>query len=313
MQEPLISIIVPIYNSAGYLDKCLASLMKQTYKEIEVLMINDGSTDSSEEICKKYADIDRRFILYSQENRGRSVARNQGLNLAQGQLIGFVDSDDWVEEDMFEFMLHTYSLWNADIVQCSYFYHTKESMKDMSSGYGCLLDKKQALEILFADKYIKNFLWNKLFSRSLFEGIVFPENKNFEDVYVLYRIFARAKTVVCLKESKYHYRVSPTSISHASFNVADKFEYLDAINEQYLLAHSVGIWKKSSVFLTRRYMSILDQCIVHNVDPNYIVLLSKYLTENIKGTILIKEDPYLALRRFLFLRVRKLYFMLVRH
>lgn len=313
MQKPLISIIVPVYNAEDFVERCLFSIQEQTYKKIEVVIVDDGSTDNSNQICRKFIAVDRRFKLYTQENGGRSAARNRGLSLASGELVGFVDSDDWVEKDMFETLYSAHVKWNADVVQCSYYYHCGNRVDDKSRGEkDRLLNREQALELLFRDKEIKNFLCNKLFNRSLFFDISFPLKKNFEDLAVMYRLFAKCQVVVCLPIAKYHYLVSHTSVSHAVFSVKDKFDYLDALNSQYNYAKSVGLWKKSSVLLARKYLSILDECLIHKVDPSYIMKLAGFLEGNVNGLRLLKQAPYLALRRFLFLHCGRFYFCLTK-
>jgi len=117
---PLLSVIVPIYNVDRYLKKCLDSLLNQTYTNLEIILINDGSTDSSYEICKQYAGKDPRFRLINKENGGLGQARNVGLENANGDIYAFVDSDDWIDIRMFEKMISAMEEYNADIVQCNY-------------------------------------------------------------------------------------------------------------------------------------------------------------------------------------------------
>ncbi|MBP6064540.1 glycosyltransferase [Bacteroides sp.] len=312
MQKPLISIIVPVYNAESSLEKCLSSLIKQSYSNIEIIVVNDGSTDDSARICLCFASLDTRIKVYNQENGGRSVARNKGLSAARGLFVGFVDSDDWVDNDMFETLYNAHNQSGADIVQCSYYYHQGDLVKEVSRSSEQLLSKEQALELLFEDKVIKNFLWNNLFVKELFNGISFPTGRNFEDVFVTYQLFARARSVFCLSQAKYHYCMSATSIVHSAFSVKDKFDYLDAINNQYRFAQTLGLWERSSVLLTRKYLSILDECIRHKVGQGYINLLSEYLRENVSSKSLFKYAKYLFFRRFLFLRVRPLYVFLTR-
>ena len=308
MQQPLISIIVPVYNAEPFLEHCLSSIRKQTYQTIEVILVDDGSTDRSNEICRKFVKEDNRFKLFTQANGGRSAARNTGLAQVQGMLVGFVDSDDWVDEDMFEVLYNTHLEENADIVQCSYYYHNGDRVEDMSlKEKKHILNTKEALELLFRDKEIKNFLCNKLFLHSLFQGIIFPLNKNFEDQAVMYRIFEKARRVVCLPIAKYHYLVSPTSISHASFSVKEKFDYLEALNGQYHFACSVGLWKKSSVVLAKKYLSILDEFLKNDADPDSVGRLTGFLRDNINGWELLRYAPYRAFRRFMFLHFRGMY------
>ena len=312
MQKPLISIIVPVYNAESSLERCLSSLIKQSYSNIEIIVVNDGSTDHSSQICLSFASLDARIKVYSQENGGRSAARNKGLSVAGGLFVGFVDSDDWVDDDMFEALYNAHSLSGAEIIQCAYFYHRGDFVKEVSQMHEQLLSKEQALELLFEDKVMKNFLWNNLFAKELFNGISFPVGRNFEDVFVMYQLFAKANNVFCLSQAKYHYCMSSTSIVHSAFSVKDKFDYLDAINSQYQFAVAHGLWKCSSVLLTRKYLSILDECIRHKTDQSYINLLSIYLHKNVSSKSLFKYAKWLSVRRFLFLHTKPLYLFLTR-
>lgn len=309
----LISIIVPVYNAEKYLECCLSSIRQQTYQNIEVILVDDGSTDSSNEICFRYQMMDTRFKLHTQPNGGRSSARNKGLSLASGEYVGFVDSDDWIDDDMFEVLHEAMTSSNVDIVQCSYYYHKGNEVEDMSlSENEQCLSRDQALELLFRDREIKNFLWNKLFRKGLFVGISFALGKNFEDVAVVYQLFAKANKIVCLPIAKYHYLVSDTSISHTAFSVKDKFDYLDALNAQYHFASSQGLWEKSSVVLAKKYLSIINLFLKYNAPLSDLALLAGYLKENINGWKLLRYSPYRAFRRFVFLYFRDIYRLFVK-
>lgn len=303
--KPLISIIVPVYNTEEYLKTCLESLRLQTYKNLEFIIVNDGSTDKSLDICKKYVSIDNRFKLINQENKGRAAARNTGISKVSGEYIGFVDSDDWIEKDMFEHLYDTCIKTKSDIVQCSYFYHKNGEILDMPSVPDSICTRDEALELLFQDKLVKNFLFNKLFKAELFEEITFPVGKNFEDVAVLYKVFAKANKIAFSSKPMYHYIISTGSVSHSKFKIKDKLDYLEAINEQYHWAESQGLWEKSSVLLTRKYLSILKDCYKNDVDKEHIKYILKMLKQNINTKKLWKYAPYLAIRRTIRLLISK--------
>lgn len=187
---PLISIIVPVYNVKNYLEKCLQSICGQTYKNLEIILIDDGSSDGSGELCDLFAQRDGRIKVIHQTNAGQSAARNRGLAVAQGEFLGFVDSDDWIEPDMYEFLYHLLKANGADISICSH-YRDKggKSVAKYASGEQFVFTRDEAVRALAVDKHVRNYMVDKLFKRSLFAGIVFPVNRVFEDLAICYRVF----------------------------------------------------------------------------------------------------------------------------
>lgn len=213
MKNPLLSVIVPIYNVAQYLRHCLDSLVAQTYANLELILVDDGSGDGSGEICDRYAAIDARIKVIHKNNGGVSSARNAGLAAATGEWIGWVDSDDWVEPDMFESMLFLALERDVDIAVCSRIEHYSDHRVFWGWEQTTVLDTEEALRMLVQDRIMRNYLWDKLFQRELFDGITFPTGKTFEDLMVVYRLIERAEYVACLPEAKYHYRQREDSIT----------------------------------------------------------------------------------------------------
>lgn len=172
--------------------------MNQTYRNLEIILVDDGSTDGSGAICDRYAERDVRAKVIHQENAGVAAARNAGLDAAAGDYIGWVDSDDWIEPQMFERMLDSAEAYRADIVICG----RQEIYPERCflSGWQQLdvLNKEQAIALLVEDDLVKSYLWDKLWRRELFEDIRIPELRVFEDMAVMYQLFMRAEQVVCL-------------------------------------------------------------------------------------------------------------------
>lgn len=200
-----ISVIIPVYNREKSLKKCLDSVMGQTYKNLEIILVDDGSKDSSGVICDEYAAGDSRIKVIHQQNAGVAAARNAGLAMATGDYIGWVDSDDWIEPDMYECMLDNAQKYEADIVVCSRLeqYENRSIFKGWQQTK--ILDTEQALGLLLQDDIIKNYLWDKLWRRELFDNIHFPDVPIFEDMAVTYKLFIQADRVVCLPEHGYNY------------------------------------------------------------------------------------------------------------
>lgn len=259
----LISIIVPAYNVERYIRKCLESVCNQTYRNIEILVVDDGSTDETGAICDEFAAKDCRVKVVHNENHGVGAARNTALNSATGELIGFVDSDDWTEPDMFKTLYNLLIDNDADISICSYYREKKGRVKPMfNDGKTFRLTKKQALSQLVTDKTYKNYLWNKLFRRSLFDGIQFPERTHYEDVAVLYRIFAKASRFACINKPLYHHLFRRGSIVRPRFyDAASVFQYFVILAERsrFLRSYDHDVWKLTQNSITHKGVQLIER------------------------------------------------------
>ncbi len=207
----MISIIVPVYNVEPYLRKCLDSIINQTYRDLEILIIDDGSTDGSGAICDEYK-VDERVKVFHTENRGLSAARNLGLDNTTGEWIGFVDSDDWIEPDMYQVLIKRAEETGADVVECGYYleYPDRSVIRE---GKTFTMPGMEAIHALLRlDIY--NGVWNRLWKRKCFDNIRFPEGRIHEDVATTYRVFLLAERVCGTDQDKYHYRHRENSLSH---------------------------------------------------------------------------------------------------
>ena len=212
----LISVIIPVYNSAEYLSKCIKSVIAQTYTQLEIILINDGSTDNSGEICDKYASQDKRIIVIHQENGGVSAARNTGLDRATGEYIGFVDSDDTAIPEMFEKLLVTIKKHNKQIAICGHTrFHIEGSIeKREQREIAEVLNTETALEYLFSHKYFEGFLWNKLFCGKLIDKLRFDKDLHFcEDLLFVNQCLLKSNGAAYVAEALYEYRLRESSIT----------------------------------------------------------------------------------------------------
>ena len=203
-----ISVIVPVYNCEPYLPACLDSILNQTYSDLEIIVVDDGSTDGSPAICDAYTQKDARIRVIHQENQGVSVARNTGLDIASGEFIAFVDSDDTLEPDMYQLLMELAQTHQADIAHCGY----KKVRLDGSSKDVCgtdvllVQDSAEASKCLLRGQYFVGSPWNKLYKRHLFQDIRFdPTLKNNEDILVNVLVFQKAIKLVFWDAPKYHY------------------------------------------------------------------------------------------------------------
>lgn len=215
----MISVIVPVYKVVPYLRQCVESIFIQTYRDLEILLIDDCSPDECGEICEEYKERDVRIKVFHTENMGLSAARNFGLRKSTGEYIGFVDSDDWIEPDMYEVLLK--GITDADISVCGFASAVQRMQPAEAVYYGT-----DALRALLDEK-LNNHVWNKLYRRELFDGLLFPEGRNYEDTAVMHRIVDRAKAVAAVSGVKYHYQSRQESISK-TYTAENLIDYADA-------------------------------------------------------------------------------------
>ena len=235
---PKISVIVPVYKVESYLRQCLDSIVNQTYRNLEIILVDDGSPDNCGAICDEYASKDDRIIVIHQKNAGQSAARNAALDRATGTHIACVDSDDWLELDYFKFLLEQMQLEQAEIVVCGM--SLEYDGRRGKSGVECrmVLNKIEAMELLVEDVVLQSGVGAKMWKQELFRDIRFPVGRISEDYAVMHLLFERAKTVVCLPEEKYHYRQWHGS-TMANWSVAYRMDRLQAILErlEYMNVH----------------------------------------------------------------------------
>lgn len=219
----LISIIVPIYNVDRYLRRCIESIINQTYKNIEIILVDDGSSDSSPEICDKYKEKDSRIIVIHKENGGLSSARNAGLEVAKGTLIGFVDSDDYIASDMYEKLKANMDKYSSDISACQFCINYKYSKRvSIVCSEEKIFRGKEKFDNL---KYIKAVAWNKLYKREIFRKIKYPDGKIYEDHLIICDVLNAAKKVSFINETLYYYTMRRSSITRTFTE-----NHLDQIN-----------------------------------------------------------------------------------
>ncbi|HBK03289.1 MAG TPA: glycosyltransferase, partial [Clostridiales bacterium] len=205
-----ISVIVPVYNVAAYLPQCLESILHQDYRELQVLLIDDGSTDDSGAICDGLAARDSRIQVIHQKNAGGAAAKNAGLRAARGEYLSFVDSDDYLEPDVYGFLAKTLEESQADAVQGAFreVYRGRTEEKPLKpetlEGYDYLLR--------FPKDFTCALLWNKLYRREIFAGVFFEEGHKIDDEYFTYQGFLRPRKLVCTDRVIYNYRKRASSV-----------------------------------------------------------------------------------------------------
>ena len=225
-QNRLVSIIIPVYNVEQYLRQCLDSVIGQTYKNLEIIIVEDGSKDECGNICDEYEYKDKRIKVYHTENRGLSAARNLGLDNASGEFISFIDSDDWFEKDAIQSLMEIAIDTGADIVCFRYIteYISKSKHRvDKDESIKLLTKTDSSIMKAYISGKLGTVAWNKIYRRELFLEIRFPEGRLFEDVATTYKLLLKSDKVASIPSELIHYRIRNTSISnsHTLINIAD--------------------------------------------------------------------------------------------
>ena len=230
--NPLISVIVPVYNVENYLKKCLESITNQTYKNLEIILIDDGSTDNSGKICDEYAGKDNRIKVVHKINGGLSDARNAGLEIAKGEYIGFVDSDDYIAEDMYEF-LYNLAVDNAlDVSMCASCNEYEDGRIELPKNFETVMldEKEKIIENLFINKSGGTAIsvWSKLFKKTVLQNCKFYSGKTSEDVFFILKWIENTKKFGRSSEVKYYYVQRTQSITHQVLYTPKILEVVEA-------------------------------------------------------------------------------------
>ena len=233
MKEELISIIVPVYKVEEYLTECIESIINQSYKNLEIILVDDGSPDNCGQICDEYAKKDNRIKVIHKENGGLSSARNAGLDIATGEYISFIDSDDYVAENFIE-KLYVLCIDNdAEISVCDFVkFEHKAVIKEIEE----IIEKCTSREMqirMFSKEYVKTVVvWNKLYKRDVYKNLRFPLGKINEDEFITYKAFYDTnKNIVVTNEALYFYRYNENSIMGKKYNIK-RLDVLEAYKEK---------------------------------------------------------------------------------
>jgi len=232
---PNISIIVPVYNVEKYLNKCIDSILNQTFSDFELILVDDGSTDSSGSICDKYND-DRITVIHK-ENGGISSARNTGIDIAKGDFIGFVDSDDFIHKDMYKILYDNIIKYTGDIAICKEKNVYENELVELNS-----INEDLKINILTVEEILKKsnkerstfiYAWNKLYKKELFKDLRYPENKIYEDEWLSPKILYKASKIIYIDKDLYYYLQRDGSIVNSKFRVK-KFDKVYALENNVI-------------------------------------------------------------------------------
>ncbi|WP_346355416.1 glycosyltransferase family 2 protein [Azotosporobacter soli] len=236
--NPDISVIVPIYKVEAHVRKCIESILAQSFTNIEIILVDDGSPDNSGDICDEYARKDPRVRVIHKENRGVSSARNVGVDMACGRYIGFVDGDDWVEPDMYLTLHEAMREYDADIAHCT---HRNVKLTDSiqcaePENSNCdggiqVYSREEALLELLNNIKITNLSGDKLYKAELFDGIIYPEGQTYEDWYTVPKLLACAKRIVKVRKIQYYYLRHLNGIT-GTLNISKRYDFFCAVRER---------------------------------------------------------------------------------
>lgn len=231
--HPLITVIIPCYNAERTLERCLTSVVHQAYDNLEIILVDDGSTDNSSKIYESFQEKDSRIKILRQDNSGVSKARNIGVKAAAGDYLCFVDSDDWVEPEYCSELYQILNEENADIaiIEASYENENGNIVFHKATSEEKVLDGKEALSMLLEDNVIQSHPWGKLYKTLFLKNVNFPENlKCYEDYSTLFKVFDKAQKVVKSNKKLYHYIQHDDSLSHNLSPETAYYFYLAIIN-----------------------------------------------------------------------------------
>lgn len=274
INNDLISVVIPIYNCKKYIHRCIDSIINQTYKNLEIIIVDDGSSDGSQYICDKYENIDNRIRVFHIENSGVSEARNIGYKYSTGKYIAFVDSDDWIEPDMYE-KLYYYIVKNkVDVICCDYYINYENNSKEIINEHNKInkiLSKDESFYYLIKNEFYGGYIWNRLYSKEILnkieiDGKIFENNIQVcEDLLMNCRIISEINEIYYIQEPYYHYYQNLSSVTKdRKYN-----EKIITIKDAY--EKIIEIYEKNSIknmeFVIYEYIKIL-------LNLNYRIKLS---------------------------------------
>lgn len=304
----MISVIIPAYNAEKNIKKCLASIRSQTYKNFEVIIIDDGSKDKTFDICFNISKIDSRFKVINKKNEGPSKARKFGLDIAKGEYISFIDSDDYIDSTLFEEVINEFSNGDVDLVQFGW----KEV--DLSGKIiferkleECIYYNEKALESYVKQVNNTNYLWNRIYKRSLFENVEFINLFAGEDSCVLSQIYLKATRVKNIEKAFYNYVLTNNSLCRSEFNLkkldniyAGKYMYNFHVNnktglEGYIIYHICSYCAQSYFDVSRSNIENKNEI------KSEVLNIFNYYIGKLKNNK--KKLSQISLNRYIFVRV----------
>ena len=294
ISDKLISIIVPVYNVEKYLKKCVYSILNQSYKNLEVILVNDGSTDNSGKICDELSREDSRIKVYHKDNGGLSDARNYGVAKANGEYVGFVDSDDYIDQYMYENLYKAIREYNTQIAECGITrVYKNNKLRPHYDGeeYSLVVDREGYLKEYLENRKVYGAAVCKLLSIDLAKVLKFPDGKVYEDVFYTLELLKKVDKYTLISGNYYYYYIRGNSITTKTFSSRD-MDYIEIIDKigEYTLNNYTKLKEKLFIRQGFAYLSIFNQIIQLNdyrQIPEYSILIGKL--KNIRSNIIFNK------------------------
>lgn len=295
----LISVIIPVYNVEQYLEKCIDSIINQTYKNLEIILVDDGSIDNSGNLCDLLAKKDSRIVVYHKENGGLSSARNFGIDKANGEFIGFIDSDDYIDNDMYETLYNLIKQNKSDVSMCglyNIYANRKDSQVKEVKKY--LMNAEEAIQMVLDSKITSVTAVNKLYRKEIFNDLRYDLGKTSEDAFIIVRLLDKCNLISVTNERKYYYYHRANSITKKPFSEKSR-DVLDAYNLNYSIVEEK--YPKIISSAKRRvlwaYFYVLDLLCVSEDRDKYDELANELIYKLKKDTWFILNSPHFTLKR----------------
>ena len=303
---PLISVIVPVYNVEKYLCKCLDSIISQSYKNLEIILVDDGAQDNSGKICDEYAQKDSRITVLHTENGGLSAARNKGLDIITGEYVAFVDSDDYIACNMIEKLFETLTANNADISICNpiHVFDDQKAKFDTADKESVVYSPVEAIKEMWYQTSFLPSAWAKLFKADIFKDIRYTEGIIFEDIDIMHEVFIKADKIAYLPQGLYAYIHRENSITTQKFSEKD-FYILDICDKimKFAEKQGQGLEKSALAYGVTGNMRVYLSAPKEEKYRDIITQAESYITKN--GKVVLKDS---RLRKKARLGLRLYYF-----
>lgn len=320
---PEISVIVPVYKVEPYIHKCIDSILGQTFSDFELILVDDGSPDSCGEICNRYAEKEERICVIHKENGGLSDARNAGMKVASGQYVIFIDSDDYIEDDMLEYLYSRLKAANADMATCGIYevYADRIEAQQVETDFVCT--GEAAFRCILRGYTIRGEIWNKLIRRSCVEDLEFPKGKLYEDIYYTVDMMQRIKTVAVGTQPKYYYLHRSDSITGKAYR-PQLFDIIEGYTKNYHVvkkafpdleeeAECLWLWSRfivlDKMLLEENYRSIerFDELVLF-IRRHFIrIMKNPYFLRNRKISAMVLLVSVRLYRKLVFISEKKKY------
>ena len=296
--DKLITIVVPVYNVEKYIDRCVESIQNQTYKNLEIILVDDGSKDNSAKICDQYAKKDKRIKVVHKKNGGLSDARNAGIEIAKGKYIAFIDSDDYIDEHFVEVLYKSMIQYKTKIAIADICvqYDTGEKFENSDKTVYVETEKEILRKMLIGIRDLDNSACNKLYDMSLFKDIRYPVGRLYEDTATTYKLFSKCENMVINSFPLYYYMKRRDSITQGRFN-PKKLQLIDSVSEMttYVRSKYPELSPECDRKMMWAYLSTLSQLAASSKpDKSIAKKLLKYINANgkslLKKKVLSKRD-----------------------